>query len=87
MAASFKRTDERALAARRSSYAFLKQSEEVVPWAPLSVQGELVSDSHSGSGGCISKVLACSPGCVLSCCVLSCSLASLFAGLPPCPSC
>jgi hypothetical protein len=55
MAASFKRTDERALAARRSSYAFLKQSEEVVPWAPLSVQGELVSHSRSGSGGCVSN--------------------------------
>jgi hypothetical protein len=63
MAASFKRTDERALAARRSSYAFLKQSEEVVPWAPLSVQGELVSHSRGDSGELL-PTHCCSRACV-----------------------
>lgn len=35
--ASFKRSDERANAARKSSYNYLKQHEEAIPWQPLSV--------------------------------------------------
>lgn len=37
--ATFRRTDERALAARRSSYAFLRAYEESVPWQSLAVLG------------------------------------------------
>lgn len=44
--ATFRRTDERALAARRSSYAFLRAYEESAPWQSLTVMGSGTRQAH-----------------------------------------